>query len=51
MVGILTIIVLFKFRKGVWGNVELLFLEKYGKKRKAPIKAELSCKPDLKETP
>ena len=51
MVGILTIIVLFRFRKGVWGNVELLLLEKYGKKRKAPMKAELSCKPDLKGNP
>jgi branched-chain amino acid transport system permease protein len=48
MVGILTIIVLFRFRKGVWGNVELFLLEKYGKKRKTPMNLKLSCQPDPK---
>jgi len=33
-VGILTILVLFKFQKGIWGNIEVLLYEKFGKKAK-----------------
>ena len=32
-VGVLTLIVLFKFNKGIWGNLDLLFREKVRRKR------------------
>jgi branched-chain amino acid transport system permease protein len=32
-VGVLTLIVLFKFAKGIWGNIDFLLHEKFGKKR------------------
>jgi len=31
-VGILTLIVLFKFNRGIWGNIDLLFREKFGRR-------------------
>jgi branched-chain amino acid transport system permease protein len=42
-VGILTILVLFKFEKGIWGNIEVLIYEKFSKKRKNLAKAAPSC--------
>lgn len=32
-VGILTLLVLFRFSKGIWGNTEAIIQEKFGKKR------------------
>jgi branched-chain amino acid transport system permease protein len=42
-VGILTLIVLFKFGKGIWGNIDLLIREKLGRKREAVRFGDVSC--------
>ncbi len=43
-VGILTLIVLFKFGKGIWGNIDLLFREKFGEKREVLKTGNASCR-------
>jgi branched-chain amino acid transport system permease protein len=43
-VGILTLIVLFKFGKGIWGNIDLLFREKFGEKREVLKTENASCR-------
>jgi branched-chain amino acid transport system permease protein len=47
-VGILTLIVLFKFGKGIWGNIDLLFREKFGRKKEAARSGDGSCQLNLK---
>jgi branched-chain amino acid transport system permease protein len=47
-VGVLTLIVLFKFGKGIWGNIDLLIREKLGKKREPVRFGNLSCPVDRK---
>lgn len=48
-VGILTIIVLFKFGKGIWGNMDAFIQEKFGsKKRQAVQSMNLSCQQENK---
>ena len=42
-VGILTLIVLFKFSRGIWGNIDLLFRERFGGKRKIISYGKASC--------
>jgi branched-chain amino acid transport system permease protein len=42
-VGILTLIVLFKFGKGIWGNIDLLIREKFGRKKEKVIFGNVSC--------
>jgi branched-chain amino acid transport system permease protein len=42
-VGVLTLIVLFKFSKGIWGNIDLLFREKFGKKKESVRYGTVSC--------
>jgi branched-chain amino acid transport system permease protein len=46
LVGILTVIVLFRFGKGIWGNIELFINEKTANKRSRLIEtSSLSCQP------
>ncbi len=42
-VGVLTLIVLFKFGKGIWGNIDLLLREKFGEKREVFKTESASC--------
>lgn len=42
-VGILTLIVLFKFSRGIWGNIDLLFREKFGGKSEIISYGKASC--------
>ena len=42
-VGVLTLIVLFKFSKGIWGSIDLLFREKFGKKKEIARYGNVSC--------
>ncbi len=42
-VGILTLIVLFKFGKGIWGNIDLLVREKFERKKEPVSFGDLSC--------
>lgn len=48
-VGVLTLIVLFKFGRGIWGNIDLLFREKFGKKREITRYGTVSCPVRQKE--
>lgn len=43
-VGILTLLVLFRFSKGIWGNTEAIMNEKFGKKRNRSVKKLLTDK-------
>jgi len=42
-VGVLTLIVLFKFGKGIWGNIDFLIREKFGKKKGGVRFGTVSC--------
>jgi branched-chain amino acid transport system permease protein len=42
-VGVLTLIVLFKFGKGIWGNIDFLIREKFGKKEERVRFGSVSC--------
>jgi branched-chain amino acid transport system permease protein len=42
-VGVLTLIVLFKFGKGIWGNIDLLIREKVGRKKEKVVFGNVSC--------
>jgi branched-chain amino acid transport system permease protein len=42
-VGALTLIVLFKFGKGIWGNIDLLIHEKFGRKKETVRFGNVSC--------
>jgi branched-chain amino acid transport system permease protein len=42
-VGVLTLIVLFKFSKGIWGNIDSLFRERFGRKRELARYGNVSC--------
>ena len=44
-VGILTLLVLFRFSKGIWGNTEAILNEMFGKKKKAGDGKLLIVKP------
>ena len=45
-VGVLTLIVLFKFGKGIWGNIDFIVREKLGKKREMNRYGNASCPVD-----
>jgi len=47
-VGVLTLIVLFKFGKGIWGNIDFIVREKLGKKREMNRYGNASCPVDRK---
>lgn len=47
-VGVLTLIVLFRFGKGIWGNIDLLIRERFGRKRETVRTGEVSCPIDQK---
>ena len=47
-VGVLTLIVLFKFGKGIWGNIDFIVREKLGKKREMNRYGNPSCPVDRK---
>jgi branched-chain amino acid transport system permease protein len=47
-VGVLTLIVLFKFGKGIWGNIDFIVREKLGKKRETNRYGNASCPVDRK---
>ena len=47
-VGVLTLIVLFKFGKGIWGNIDFIVREKLGKKREMKRYGNASCPVDRK---
>ncbi len=47
-VGILTLIVLFKFGKGIWGNLDLLIRERFGKKKELFRYGSISCPANTK---
>ncbi|HSB07242.1 MAG TPA: branched-chain amino acid ABC transporter permease [Thermodesulfobacteriota bacterium] len=42
-VGVLTLIVLFKFAKGIWGNIDSLLRERFGGKREIIRYGNVSC--------
>lgn len=42
-VGVLTLIVLFKFGKGIWGNIDLLIREKFKKRNEMARDGNVSC--------
>jgi hypothetical protein len=37
------LIVLFKFSRGIWGNIDMLFRDKFGKKEKIVRFGSISC--------
>jgi branched-chain amino acid transport system permease protein len=45
-VGVLTLIVLFKFGKGIWGNIDFIVRERLGKKREPTRYGDVSCPVD-----
>lgn len=46
LVGILTIVVLFKFGRGIWGNIDLFIHERFANERSRPIeRSSFSCEP------
>lgn len=42
-VGVLTLIVLFKFGRGIWGNIDLLLQERFGRKKRPLQYGSVSC--------
>ena len=50
-VGVLTLIVLFKFGKGIWGNIDLLIREKFGGKKEIIRYGNVSCPANQKGNP
>jgi len=42
-VGVLTILVLFKFGRGIWGNIDFFLKEKWERKRRQVIPGTVSC--------
>lgn len=49
-VGVLTLIVLFRFGKGIWGNIDLLIRERFGKKRETARLGNVSCRTNQTES-
>jgi branched-chain amino acid transport system permease protein len=42
-VGVLTILVLFKFERGIWGNIDFFLKERLGEKRSKTVPGAVSC--------